>query len=144
MTVVLDPTEAAQLVAPDGQPRVAIDIRLPDRSVTAELNAHPKVPKPDGTQDGARPDAPQAVQASARPAAAPAARSAVARPGRPGAAWLDAAAVAQERAPSGARWLDAASEQRRQRDAEFRSRSDARSAQQREQSAAWPLRGETA
>jgi hypothetical protein len=39
VTVVLDPAEAAQLVAPDGRPRVAIDIRLPDRRVTAELNA---------------------------------------------------------------------------------------------------------
>ena len=38
-TVVLDPAEVAQLVAPDGKPRVAIDIRLPDRRVSAELNA---------------------------------------------------------------------------------------------------------
>jgi hypothetical protein len=33
-TVVLDPVEVAQLVAPDGKPRVVIDIRLPDRRVT--------------------------------------------------------------------------------------------------------------
>jgi ribosomal protein S3 len=38
-TVVLDPAEVAELEAPDGQPRVAIDIRLPDRRVSAELNA---------------------------------------------------------------------------------------------------------
>ena len=38
-TVVLDPAEAAQLVAPDGQPRVAVAIRLPDRRVSVELNA---------------------------------------------------------------------------------------------------------
>jgi hypothetical protein len=38
-TVVLDPSEVAQLVAPDGQPRVVIDVRLPDRRVSAELNA---------------------------------------------------------------------------------------------------------
>ena len=31
--------EVAELVAPDGTPRVAIDIRLPDRRVIAELNA---------------------------------------------------------------------------------------------------------
>ena len=39
VTAVLDPTEVALIVAPDGQPRVAIDIRLPDRRVSAELNA---------------------------------------------------------------------------------------------------------
>jgi ribosomal protein S3 len=39
VTVVLDPAEVAQLVAPDGKPRVAIDIRLPDRRMSAELNA---------------------------------------------------------------------------------------------------------
>ena len=38
-TVVLDPAEVAQLAALDGQPRVKIDIRLPDRRVSAELNA---------------------------------------------------------------------------------------------------------
>jgi hypothetical protein len=38
-TVVLDPVEVAQLVAPDGKPRVAIDIRLPDRRVSVDLNA---------------------------------------------------------------------------------------------------------
>ena len=38
-TVVLDPTEVAQLVAPDGRPRVVIDIRLPDRRVSVDLNA---------------------------------------------------------------------------------------------------------
>jgi hypothetical protein len=39
VTVVLDPAEVAQLVAPDGQPRVAIDVRLPDRLVCADLAA---------------------------------------------------------------------------------------------------------
>ena len=39
VTVVLDPAEVAQLAAPDGQPRVGIEIRLPDRRVSAELNA---------------------------------------------------------------------------------------------------------
>jgi hypothetical protein len=38
-TVVLDPAEVAQLVALDGKPRVVIDIRLPDRRVSADLNA---------------------------------------------------------------------------------------------------------
>ena len=38
-TVVLDPAEVAQLVARDGQPRVVIAIRLPDRRVSADLNA---------------------------------------------------------------------------------------------------------
>jgi hypothetical protein len=38
-TIVLDPTEVAQIVAPDGKPRVVIDIRLPDRRVSADLNA---------------------------------------------------------------------------------------------------------
>ena len=38
-TVVLDPAEVVQLAAPDGQPRVAVAIRLPDRRVSAELNA---------------------------------------------------------------------------------------------------------
>jgi hypothetical protein len=38
-TVVLDPAEVAQLVAPDGKPRVVIDIRLPDRRLSADLNA---------------------------------------------------------------------------------------------------------
>ena len=38
-TVVLDPAEVAQIVAPDGKPRVVIDIRLPDRRVTVDLNA---------------------------------------------------------------------------------------------------------
>jgi hypothetical protein len=37
--VVLDPAEVAQIVAPDGKPRVVINIRLPDRRVTADLNA---------------------------------------------------------------------------------------------------------
>ncbi|HEY2595333.1 MAG TPA: hypothetical protein VGK33_15685 [Chloroflexota bacterium] len=36
---MLDPVEVAQLVAPDGKPRVAIDIRLPDRRVSVDLNA---------------------------------------------------------------------------------------------------------
>jgi hypothetical protein len=38
-TVVLDPAEVTQLAAPDGQPRVAIEIRLPDGVVTADLAA---------------------------------------------------------------------------------------------------------
>jgi hypothetical protein len=38
-TVVLDPAEVAQLVAPDSKPRVVIDIRLPDRRVSADLAA---------------------------------------------------------------------------------------------------------
>ena len=38
-TVVLDPAEVAQIVAPDGKPRVVIDIRLPDRRVSVDLNA---------------------------------------------------------------------------------------------------------
>jgi hypothetical protein len=39
VTVVLDPAEAAQIAAPDGKPRVVIDIRLPDRRLTADLAA---------------------------------------------------------------------------------------------------------
>jgi len=35
-TIVLDPTEVAQIVATDGKPRVVIDIRLPDRPVSAD------------------------------------------------------------------------------------------------------------
>jgi hypothetical protein len=38
-TIVLDPVEAAQIVAPDGKPRVVIGIRLPDRRVSVDLNA---------------------------------------------------------------------------------------------------------
>ena len=38
-TVVLDPAEVAQLVAPNGKPRVVIDIRLPDRRLPADLAA---------------------------------------------------------------------------------------------------------
>jgi hypothetical protein len=38
-TIVLDPAEVAQLVAPDGKPRTVIAIRLPDRRVSADLNA---------------------------------------------------------------------------------------------------------
>jgi len=38
-TVVLDPAEVAQIVAPDGKPRVVIGIRLPDRRVSVDLNA---------------------------------------------------------------------------------------------------------
>ena len=38
-TVVLDPAEVAQIVAPDGKPRTLIAIRLPDRRVSADLNA---------------------------------------------------------------------------------------------------------
>src|SRR5207344_532278 len=43
-TIVLDPAEVAQIAsflatAPDGRPRTVIDIRLPDRRVSADLNA---------------------------------------------------------------------------------------------------------
>jgi hypothetical protein len=38
-TIVLDPAEIAQITAPDGRPRVVIDIRLPDRRVSVDLNA---------------------------------------------------------------------------------------------------------
>jgi len=38
-TIVLDPAEVAQLAAPDGRPRFVIDIRLPDRRVSVDLNA---------------------------------------------------------------------------------------------------------
>ena len=38
-TIVLDPAEVAQLVTADGKPRVVIDIRLPDRRVSVDLNA---------------------------------------------------------------------------------------------------------
>jgi hypothetical protein len=38
-TIVLDPAEVAQIAAPDGKPRVVIDIRLPDRRISADLNA---------------------------------------------------------------------------------------------------------
>jgi ribosomal protein S3 len=38
-TVVLEPAEVAQLVAPDGKPRVVLAIRLPDRRVSVDLNA---------------------------------------------------------------------------------------------------------
>jgi hypothetical protein len=38
-TIVLDPSEVAQIVAPDGKPRTVIAIRLPDRRVSADLNA---------------------------------------------------------------------------------------------------------
>jgi ribosomal protein S3 len=38
-TVVLDPSEVAQLVASDGKPRVVLAIRLPDRRVSVDLNA---------------------------------------------------------------------------------------------------------
>jgi len=38
-TVVLDPAEVAQIVASDGKPRTVIAIRLPDRRVSADLNA---------------------------------------------------------------------------------------------------------
>jgi hypothetical protein len=38
-TIVLDPAEVAQIVAHDGKPRVVIDIRLPDRRMSADLNA---------------------------------------------------------------------------------------------------------
>ena len=38
-TVVLDPAEVAQLVAPDGRSRVVLAIRLPDRRLSVDLNA---------------------------------------------------------------------------------------------------------
>jgi hypothetical protein len=38
-TIVLDPVEVAQVVATDGKPRTVIAIRLPDRRVSADLNA---------------------------------------------------------------------------------------------------------
>ncbi len=38
-TIVLDPVEAAHIVAADGKPRVVLDIRLPDRRVSVDLNA---------------------------------------------------------------------------------------------------------
>jgi hypothetical protein len=38
-TIVLDPAEVAQLVAPDGKPRVVLAIRLPDRRLSVDLNA---------------------------------------------------------------------------------------------------------
>ena len=38
-TIVLDPAEVAQIVALDGKPRTVIAIRLPDRRVSADLNA---------------------------------------------------------------------------------------------------------
>lgn len=38
-TVVLDPAEVAQLVAPDGHPRVVVTIQLPDRRLTVDVNA---------------------------------------------------------------------------------------------------------
>ena len=38
-TIVLDPAEVAQIVASDGKPRTVIAIRLPDRRVSADLNA---------------------------------------------------------------------------------------------------------
>ena len=38
-TIVLEPAEVAQIVAPDGKPRTVIAIRLPDRRVSADLNA---------------------------------------------------------------------------------------------------------
>jgi len=39
VTLVLDPAEVARLEAPDGKPRVAIAIRLPDRRVSVDLSA---------------------------------------------------------------------------------------------------------
>jgi hypothetical protein len=38
-TIVLDPAEVAHIVASDGKPRTVIAIRLPDRRVSADLNA---------------------------------------------------------------------------------------------------------
>jgi hypothetical protein len=39
VTVPLDPHEIAALVVPNGQPRFVLTIRLPDRTITADLNA---------------------------------------------------------------------------------------------------------
>jgi hypothetical protein len=38
-TVVLDPAEVAQIVTPDGQPRIVLTIRLPDRRVSVDVAA---------------------------------------------------------------------------------------------------------
>jgi hypothetical protein len=38
-TIVLDPAEVAEILASDGKPRTVIAIRLPDRRVSADLNA---------------------------------------------------------------------------------------------------------
>ena len=38
-TILLDPAEVGQIVASDGKPRIVIAIRLPDRRVSADLNA---------------------------------------------------------------------------------------------------------
>jgi hypothetical protein len=39
VVAVLDPRELLDLVVPDGRQRLALTIRLPDRTVTADLNA---------------------------------------------------------------------------------------------------------
>jgi hypothetical protein len=39
VTVILDPATLLTVPVPDGQPRVALTIRLPDRTVSADLNA---------------------------------------------------------------------------------------------------------
>jgi hypothetical protein len=55
VTVVLDPSELAALTVPDGQPRFPLVIRLPDRTVSADLN--PKsVRKAISTINAAGPD----------------------------------------------------------------------------------------
>lgn len=39
VTVILDPASLLAVPVPEGQPRVALTIRLPDRTVSADLNA---------------------------------------------------------------------------------------------------------
>ena len=39
VVAVLDPRELLDLVVPDGRQRLGLTIRLPDRTVTADLNA---------------------------------------------------------------------------------------------------------
>ena len=167
-----------------------IDIRLPDRRVSVDLNAK-SVRKvlatigehgPDGVavivqgklmagdvlaEAGivANPKAPkEQPEASPAASAAPAIRmtrtaSAGAGPQTPEmppqrgpqdgaqpAEWvkaaLDASLSARPPGAPGATWSDAATASRLQRDVEFRSRNDERRAQQQQQSAAWPLRGD--
>jgi hypothetical protein len=140
-TVVLDPAEVAQLAAPDGQPRVAIEIRLPDRRVSAELNAKSVRRSlamlgehgPDGVAvivqgrlvgdtiiDAgifAQPKGPSKEKPEATPAAPlPGLQDAV-QPAERLKAALDASvSVRPPGAAPGGAWLDAASEARRQRD----------------------------
>jgi hypothetical protein len=39
VVAVLDPAELLDVVVPDGKPRLVLTIRLPDHTVTADLNA---------------------------------------------------------------------------------------------------------